>query len=303
MRVVELGLGKWLKDRHVTKLTPVERSAKYIKPWSEASPELQIIKNRLYRRSRQATEVDKLDENTKVEAIHDTNQRLEIAFVGRSNVGKSTLLNSICRRELANTSTDPGTTRSLHFYKLGGKMTVVDLPGYGFTYHRPEKYQKWVQLTQRYLTERKSLRRLYLLLDSRHGIKTIDRAMMDWLDEYGTCKYQVILTKCDLVPQEDLCRRLQLTEQEMKQREHGLDEVLMVSSKLLRARVSLEHLKSSICKVFLGWESVRRPGVNVIQTMLGSSDRQKANLLAGGKMSLESSEAEVRPYYPGLPEE
>ncbi|MBN8531160.1 MAG: YihA family ribosome biogenesis GTP-binding protein [Alphaproteobacteria bacterium] len=121
----------------------------------------------------------------------------EIAFAGRSNVGKSSLVNGVTgRKALARTSNTPGHTRQLNFFRLGGALMLVDLPGYGYAKAPKDDINAWTMLTRDYLRGRQKLRRVYLLIDSRHGIKDTDRQIMKLLDECAT-SYQIVLTKCD----------------------------------------------------------------------------------------------------------
>jgi GTP-binding protein len=121
----------------------------------------------------------------------------EIAFAGRSNVGKSSLVNALTgRRMLARTSNTPGRTRQINFFDLGGRLMLVDLPGYGYADASKAAIKSWNALVRRYLKTRATLRRVCLLIDSRHGIKEADRPLMRMLDESGV-SYQIVLTKTD----------------------------------------------------------------------------------------------------------
>jgi len=121
----------------------------------------------------------------------------EIAFAGRSNVGKSSLVNALTgRRTLARTSHTPGRTQALIFFTLGDALGLVDMPGYGYAEAPKTLVAAWTQLVRDYLRGRPTLRRLCLLVDSRHGIKDTDRELMDLLDE-AALSFQVVLTKCD----------------------------------------------------------------------------------------------------------
>ena len=121
----------------------------------------------------------------------------EIAFAGRSNVGKSSLVNALTgRRMLARTSHTPGRTRQINFFDLGGRLMLVDLPGYGYADASKAAIKSWNVLVRRYLQTRATLRRACLLIDSRHGIKEADRPLMRVLDESGV-SYQIVLTKTD----------------------------------------------------------------------------------------------------------
>ena len=105
----------------------------------------------------------------------------EVAFAGRSNVGKSTLLNALTgRATLARTSNAPGRTREINFFKLGGRLILADLPGYGYAHAPRVRVKRWTWLIDAYLQGRAGLRRACLLIDARHGIKFADRDMMEW---------------------------------------------------------------------------------------------------------------------------
>ena len=121
----------------------------------------------------------------------------EVAFAGRSNVGKSTLINALTgRRSLARTSRTPGRTRQLNFFDLGGRLMLVDLPGYGYARASKTDIAQWNRLVRNYLRGRAGLKRLCLLIDARHGLHDGDRALMTMLDEAGVA-FQGVLTKAD----------------------------------------------------------------------------------------------------------
>src|SRR5204863_1852029 len=121
----------------------------------------------------------------------------EIAFLGRSNVGKSSLVNALTgRRTLARTSNTPGRTRQINFFALDSRLMLVDLPGYGYAAASKSAVAAWTGLVQHYLRGRASLRRVCLLIDSRHGIKEPDRPIMQLCDAAGL-SFQVVLTKVD----------------------------------------------------------------------------------------------------------
>src|SRR6266481_4652728 len=123
----------------------------------------------------------------------------EIAFLGRSNVGKSSLVNALTgRRMLARTSKTPGRTRQINFFALDGRLMLVDLPGYGYAAASKGAIASWTRLVQHYLQARAELRRVYLLIDARHGIKAEDRPTMRLCDRAGL-SYLVVLTKIDKV--------------------------------------------------------------------------------------------------------
>lgn len=121
----------------------------------------------------------------------------EVAFAGRSNVGKSSLVNALTSRKmLAHTSNTPGRTRLINFFRLAERLLLVDLPGYGYAGASKSEIRQWTALTRAYLRGRANLRRVCLLIDARHGLKSADEAVMTLLDE-AAVSYQVVLTKAD----------------------------------------------------------------------------------------------------------
>ncbi len=130
--------------------------------------------------------------------------RVEVCFAGRSNVGKSSLINALTgQKSLARTSNTPGRTQQINFFDLDGRINLVDLPGYGFA-RAPRKFvEQWQQLQRDYLAGRPNLRRAFLLLDARHGVKRSDEDVMQLLDR-SALAFQAILTKTDKVRRDAL---------------------------------------------------------------------------------------------------
>lgn len=121
----------------------------------------------------------------------------EVGFVGRSNVGKSSLINALTgRNALARTSSTPGRTQQLNFFNLGGRVLMVDMPGYGFAQVSKQMRKAWDHLIFTYLRHRAGLRCVFILIDSRHGLKDSDRDVMVMLDKAGV-SYRIVLTKID----------------------------------------------------------------------------------------------------------
>ncbi|SOS81247.1 GTP-binding protein, putative [Plasmodium sp. gorilla clade G1] len=141
----------------------------------------------------------------------------EIAFIGRSNCGKSTLINELCgRTNKAKVSKIPGCTKEIHFYKIGKPclMCLVDLPGYGYAESKEELRLQWNEFTLFYLKNRKNLKKVFVLIDCRVGLKTSDKELLHFFDRYNI-KYQIVLSKCDLLNTKDLAIKIQIINQDI----------------------------------------------------------------------------------------
>ncbi len=129
--------------------------------------------------------------------------RLEVCFAGRSNVGKSSLINALTgRKGLARSSNTPGRTQEINYFTLGDERYLVDLPGYGFANAPVPVVEKWQRLLKNYLVGRPNLRRAFVLIDSRHGVKKVDEDILKLLDT-SAVTFQVVLTKTDKVKAKD----------------------------------------------------------------------------------------------------
>ncbi len=156
--------------------------------------------------------------------------RGEVALAGRSNVGKSSLLNALTgRRALARTSNTPGRTREVNFFDLAGQFYLVDLPGYGYAKASKAHVAKWASMTRAYLLGRASLKRVYQLVDARHGLKAIDGALMDALDA-AAVSYQVVLTKADKIGRADAEAVRATVAATLAERPAAYPEVLLTSA-------------------------------------------------------------------------
>ena len=129
--------------------------------------------------------------------------RVEVCFAGRSNVGKSTLINALTgRKALARASNTPGRTQEINFFTLGDERYLVDLPGYGYANAPVNVVEKWQRLLKAYLSGRANLRRAFVLIDARHGVKPVDSEIMELLDR-SAVPFQAVLTKSDKVKEKD----------------------------------------------------------------------------------------------------
>jgi GTP-binding protein len=170
--------------------------------------------------------------------------RLEVAFAGRSNVGKSSLINALTgTTTLARTSNTPGRTQELNvFESADGTLRIVDMPGYGFAQAPKPKVEAWTRLIHSYLTGRPNLRRVYVLVDARHGPKANDLSVMNELDR-AAVSYQVVLTKADKPPVGDLDRVEATTRAAIAKRPAAHPELIVTSSE---TKAGIETLRTEI---------------------------------------------------------
>ncbi|CAO0796743.1 unnamed protein product [Mucor circinelloides] len=154
----------------------------------------------------------------------------EIAFVGRSNVGKSSLINSVAESSVVRTSDKPGLTQQINFYNVGKLFHMIDMPGYGFAFVDDAEREQWRELMETYITKRKTLKRVYVVLDARHGVKVADVDFFKMLNSKQV-KFQVVLTKCDLLVLPNLAKRIITVEDHIKQLRNAVKDVVVVSSK------------------------------------------------------------------------
>lgn len=156
----------------------------------------------------------------------------EVAFAGRSNVGKSSLINALTgRKALARTSVTPGRTQELNFFDIGTPpvFRLVDMPGYGFAKAPKDMVKKWRFLVNDYLRGRQALKRALVLIDSRHGIKEVDREILEMLDK-AAVSYRLVLTKADKVKATDLAAVIEQTMAEARKHPAAHPEIIATSS-------------------------------------------------------------------------
>ena len=156
--------------------------------------------------------------------------RIEVCFAGRSNVGKSSLINALTgRKGLARASNTPGRTQEINFFTLAETHYLVDLPGYGYANAPLAVVEKWQKLLKQYLSGRQSLRRAFVLIDSRHGIKSVDQQILSLLDT-SAVTFQVVLTKADKIKEAERAKTIEQVSKALQAHPAAFPEILMTSS-------------------------------------------------------------------------
>ncbi|MFA6267390.1 MAG: ribosome biogenesis GTP-binding protein YihA/YsxC [Pseudolabrys sp.] len=170
----------------------------------------------------------------------------EIAFAGRSNVGKSSLINALTsRKALARTSRTPGRTQELIFFNGGGDLNLVDMPGYGYAAAAKSKIAAWTDLIEKFLLGRANLARVYVLIDARHGLKDTDAPTFKVLGN-AAVSYQVLLTKADEVKPSDLPARVAQVEAGLAKYPSAFPTVLATSSE---TGYGLRDVRSAVARL------------------------------------------------------
>ena len=170
----------------------------------------------------------------------------EVAFAGRSNVGKSSIINALTEQKgLAKTSNKPGRTQQLNFFNLNQRLYIVDLPGYGYAQAPEAQVKQWQKVIFAYLQGRVSLKRVFLLIDVRHGIKKVDKEVMEMLDK-AAVTYQIVLTKTDKVSETHAVGIKKDIEKCLLEHPAAFNRVLMTSSE---KKLGLSELRAEILEI------------------------------------------------------
>ena len=171
---------------------------------------------------------------------------IEVAFAGRSNVGKSSLINALtARKALARTSHTPGRTQELIYFAADTALRLVDMPGYGYAEAPKAKVKAWTELIHAYLAGRANLARVYVLIDARHGLKEADEAVLKTLD-VAAVSYQIVLTKADQVKAAEIEKRIAETAAALAKRPAAFPDILVTSS---REGSGMAELRAAIARV------------------------------------------------------
>ena len=156
--------------------------------------------------------------------------KIEVCFSGRSNVGKSSLINALAgRKGLARASNTPGRTQEINFFSIPETHYLVDLPGYGYANAPIKVVEKWQNLLKQYLAGRQSLRRAFVLVDARHGVKKVDTEIMSMLDS-SAVTFQVVLTKLDKVKEKDQENILEQVRTSLQKHPAAFPDIILTSS-------------------------------------------------------------------------
>ncbi len=171
----------------------------------------------------------------------------EVAFWGRSNVGKSSLINGVFQQKIARTSNTPGRTQQLNFFNLSDRLIITDLPGYGFAKVPLDIKLQWQNLIDHYLQNRDKLRLIFLLVDSRHGLKKIDLDMMNYLNTFGLI-FQVVVTKTDKVKKPQLPHIIEDWQNHLKNLGAAKPDPILTS---VTKKIGMFEIRNEIAKIMV----------------------------------------------------
>lgn len=180
-----------------------------------------------------------------ITSVLPKNQKPEVAFAGKSNVGKSSLINSLVNRKaLARTSSQPGKTQTINFYNVNETMYLVDLPGYGYAKVPQSEKEKWGKLIERYLHGSQQLRAVFLLIDIRHEPGANDKIMYEWICHNG---YEpiIIATKLDKIKRSQIQKQAKLIREGLKVRPGT--QIIPFSSETKQGVAEVWNLMESLC--------------------------------------------------------
>jgi GTP-binding protein len=179
----------------------------------------------------------------------------EIAFAGRSNVGKSSLINALTgRKALARTSNTPGRTQQLIFFNGPKELILVDMPGYGYAATAKTKIAAWTALIHDYLRGRATLTRVYVLVDARHGLKSADDAILDTLSK-AAVSHEIVLTKSDQVDEAELAERIGTVKAAIRKRPAAFPDIIATSS---HTGAGIPELRAAIARLLIERGAIQR---------------------------------------------